>query len=797
MKKNLWVLLILLFCSIAGFAQKKTDANINGHVINKNRKEHVPFINVSIKGTTIGTATDATGHYFLKNLPVGKFSIIVSGVGFKSKEQEITLVASKTIEVNFEIEEDQIMLEGVVVSANRNETNRKEAPTIVNILSPKVFENTNSVCLAQGLNFQPGLRVETNCQNCGFQQVRINGLDGSYSQILIDSRPIFSSLAGVYGIEQIPANMIERVEVVRGGGSALFGSNAIAGTINIITKEPTTNSVTLTNTSSFIYGQTPDINTSLNASVVSADYKTGVMIFGSTRQRSPFDYDNDGFTEISKINVKNTGFRGFYKPGNFSKLTIEYHNLGEFRRGGNNFNQPPHEADIAEQIEHNINTGSIKYDVFSKNYKYRFNIYSSAQKIDRKSYYGAQKDPNAYGNTKDKTFVAGMQYTYSMDTLLFMPAQLTMGAEYSTNEMIDKMLGYNRIINQAVNTKSAFLQNEWKNEKISILIGGRFDKHNLIKDPIISPRFNFRYNPTQFMSLRVSYSSGFRAPQAFDEDLHVTAVGGNVALIRLDPNLKTEKSQSYSASADFYKTFGKVQTNFLIEGFYTNLDNVFVLEEIGTDSGGNIMLERRNGSGAVVQGINLEGKAVPSKNLQFQLGVTFQKSEYKENQKWSDNENLTPQKKMFRSPDNYGYLTANYQAVKNLNISLSGTYTGSMLVQHFEGYVAEDTEKETPDFYDMNIKLSYDFKNQLPLKRAAKDKGSRRMRRRLRNFQGVNNFTPQSNTSSSTILQLNVGVQNIFNSYQNDFDKGEFRDAGYIYGPALPRTFFFGLKIII
>ncbi|MFA5771021.1 MAG: TonB-dependent receptor [Patescibacteria group bacterium] len=762
MKKILWVLSILLFFSIAGFAQKKTDANINGHVINKISKEHIPFINVSIKGTTIGTATDATGHYYLKNLPVGKFTIVASGVGYKTNEQEIILETGTSIEVNFEIEEDQIMLEGVVVSATRNEINRKEAPTIVNIISPKIFENTNSVCLAQGLNFQPGLRVETNCQNCGFQQVRINGLDGSYSQILIDSRPIFSSLAGVYGIEQIPVNMIERVEVVRGGGSALFGSNAIAGTINIITKEPITNSVTLSNNTSLIYGKKTDINTSLNASVVSDDYKTGVMIFCSIRQRSPFDYDSDGFTEIGKINVKNIGFRGFYKTGNFSKLTIEYHNISEFRRGGNNIDLPPHETDITEQIEHNINTGSVKYDVFSKNYKHRFNIYSSAQKIDRKSYYGAQKDPNAYGSTDDKTYVAGMQYTYSMDTLLFMPAELTIGTEYSTNEMLDKMLGYDRIINQAVNTKSAFLQNEWKNKKISILLGSRFDKHNLIKVPIISPRLNFRYNPNEFMSLRASYSSGFRAPQAFDEDLHVTAVGGNVALIRLDPNLKTEKSQSYSASTDFYKTFGRVQTNLLIEGFYTNLDNVFLLEEIGTDNGGNIMLERRNGSGAIVQGINIEGKIAPSKKNQFQFGITLQKSEYKENQEWSNNENLISRRKMFRSPDHYAYITATYQPVKKLNISLSGTYTGSMLVQHFAGYVSEDIEKKTPEFYDANLKTSYDFSLGEQLK-----------------------------------LQINTGVQNIFNSYQNDFDKGEFRDAGYIYGPALPRSFFFGLKIMI
>ena len=129
----------------------------------------------------------------------------------------MTLKKGKTLEINVELEEDQIALDGVVVSANRAETSRRLAPTLVNVLDAKVFTTTNAVNLAQGLNFQPGVRVETNCQNCGFQQVRINGLDGPYTQILIDSRPIFSALSGVYGLEQIPANMIERVEVMRGG----------------------------------------------------------------------------------------------------------------------------------------------------------------------------------------------------------------------------------------------------------------------------------------------------------------------------------------------------------------------------------------------------------------------------------------------------------------------------------------------------------------------------------------------------------------------------------------------------
>ena len=252
MKKYLLVLVSLCCVLSAAFAEnpdypelKKSDANIIGHVLDKKTKEHLPYITVALKGTTIGTVTDATGHYFLKNLPEGEFTVVMKTMGYKTIETPVMLKKGRTLEINFEVEEEALSLDGVVVSANRNETTRRMAPSLVNVLDSKMFETTHATSLADGLNFQPGVRVENNCQNCGFQQVRINGLEGPYTQILVDSRPIFSALTGVYGLEQIPANMIERVEIMRGGGSALFGSSAIAGTINIITKEPLRNSARL------------------------------------------------------------------------------------------------------------------------------------------------------------------------------------------------------------------------------------------------------------------------------------------------------------------------------------------------------------------------------------------------------------------------------------------------------------------------------------------------------------------------------------------------------------------------
>lgn len=753
---------MLLLCTKAfandeNYNLNSSDANIVGHIIDKKSGEHLSFINIYLEGTTIGTTSDATGHYFLKNLPEGKFTIVAKSLGYKTEKKSINLKKGKTIEINFEIEEDAVSLDGVVVSANRNETTRRMAPTLVNVLDARVFETSNATSLAEGLNFQPGVRVENNCQNCGFQQVRINGLDGPYTQILMDSRPIFSALTGVYGLEQIPANMIERVEVMRGGGSALFGSSAIAGTINIITKEPMRNSAQLSHSLTLVGGSTPDNNTTINASLVTDDHKAGLYVFGQNRQRGHYDHDGDGFSELGKINAKTIGFRSYLKTSNYSKLTFEYHGINEFRRGGNMFDNPPHEADIAEQTEHNINGGGLKYDLFSKDYKHRMNVYTSAQHTKRDSYYGTNQDLNAYGQTTDMTLVSGAQYSYSADKCLFMPAEFTGGLEYSYDDLQDRMPGYDREVNQTTHIASLFAQNEWKTKKWSFLIGGRLDKHNLINHVIFSPRANVRFNPSENINFRLAYSSGFRAPQAFDEDLHIEAVGGNVALIELADNLKEEKSNSLSASVDFYHRFGPVQVNFLVEGFYTNLKDVFTLEKTGTDDKGNIIMERRNGSGATVGGVNLEGKMAYSW-MQIQAGATIQRSRYKEPEQWS--ENVEAQKRMFRTPDVYGYLTSTFTPVKRLSLALTGTYTGSMLVQHNAGYIEVDRDDETPDFLDMSVKVAYD----IPIYK-------------------------------TVTLQVNAGVKNIFNSYQNDFDKGKDRDAGYIYGPGLPRSYFFGCKI--
>ena len=761
MKKYMFILIAVFFTLLSQnlcAEERYPETIIHGHVLLKGTGEHVPFVLVSLKGTTIATSTGDSGHYHLEHLPAGTFTIQVSGMGYKTVSREVILKPGTTLEINFELEEDNVLLDGVVVSANRSETTRMMAPTLVNVVNMETYDKVNATSLSQGLMFQPGVRVENNCQNCSYQQVRINGLDGPYTQILIDSRPIFSSLAGVYGIEQLPANMVDRVEVMRGGGSALFGSSAIAGTINIITKEPVRNSSSISHTTSSINGRGAfDHNTSLNTSLVTDDNKMGIAVFGQNRQKDGYDHDGDGFTELTEMNGQTLGMRGYLKTGVYSKVTAEYHHLQEFRRGGDNLQLPPHEAMIAEQVDHSINTGGVKYDWYAPNEKHMLNAFGSVQHINRESYYGAGKDPNAYGQTTDLTWVVGTQYVYKMDNCLFMPANLTAGLEYNSDHMNDNMWGYGRVTDQSIRIGSAYLQNEWRNPVWSFLVGGRLDKHSLIDGIIFSPRANLRYNPVENVNLRASYSYGFRAPQAFDEDLHIDNVGGIVSMIRLADDLRVEKSQSLSLSADIYESWGDWQANILLEGFFTDLSDVFALTEIGVENG-VLIKERRNESGARVFGGNLEGKLAYKNLWQLQAGFTLQKSLYKEAHAWAEDVEATRQ--MFRTPGLYGYFVSSYNPLKQLMLSLSGTYTGSMLVEHHAGYIEANRTERTRSFMDMNLKVAYDFDMYSHIK-----------------------------------LQLNAGVQNFLNAYQDDFDQGADRDSGYIYGPATPRCFYLGVKL--
>ena len=192
--------------------------SIEGKIQSKDNP--LAFANVLIKNLRKGTVADEKGNYKLNGLTTGTYMLEVSFTGYINVQKEIRITDQNTI-LDFQLEADSF-LEEVVITGTRTFKRKTNSPVIVNILSSAALDNVQACSVSEGLKFQTGLRVETNCQTCNYTQLRINGLAGGYSQILINGRPVFSPLTGLYGLEQIPVNMIERIETIRGGGSTLY-----------------------------------------------------------------------------------------------------------------------------------------------------------------------------------------------------------------------------------------------------------------------------------------------------------------------------------------------------------------------------------------------------------------------------------------------------------------------------------------------------------------------------------------------------------------------------------------------
>jgi outer membrane receptor for ferrienterochelin and colicins len=308
--------------------------------------EPIPFSNLYFPQLSIGTSSDEKGKFSLENIPEGKYLLQISAVGYVNNTDSIVIEKGQTNKLDLQLKQDILKLSQVVVTGSRNQVEQYNSPVIVNTINAKTFETTQSINVADGLNFSPGLRVENNCQNCGFTQLRMNGLDGPYSQVLINSRPVFSALARVYGLEMLPANMVDRIEVVRGGGSVMYGGNAIAGTVNIITKDPFENSFELGLNQSFINAESPDRTVNFNGSIVSDDLNKGVTLFGFNRERDHWDANGDDFSEIVELQNNTLGFDAFVNVDDRNRIKLGAYYISEYRRGGNEFDLAPHQTDI-------------------------------------------------------------------------------------------------------------------------------------------------------------------------------------------------------------------------------------------------------------------------------------------------------------------------------------------------------------------------------------------------------------------------------------------------------------------
>jgi outer membrane receptor for ferrienterochelin and colicins len=763
-------LLSIFTCFLLVFAVNAQTGTLSGKVSSFGKP--IEFVNIQIEGTNLGTITDENGGYQIKDIPLKKMAVIASFVGYTSTIKEINLSAGNIApSLDFDLIPTDVLLDRVVVTGTKTFKRQTKSPVIVNVISSQTLDNVQACNLSEGLKFQPGLRVEVDCQTCNYTQLRMNGLGGGYSQILINGRPIFSPLTGLYGMEQIPTNMVERIEIVRGGGSALYGSSAIGGTVNVITKIPKKSSFDFGHTYQSIAGGADDHIFNGNATILSKSGKAGASIFINNRRRDMYDHNGDNFSELPELKNNSFGTNLFFQPKENQKLEISLSSLNEYRYGGEMVNKAAHLAQQSEERTHNVLMGSIDYQINFNDDNNSFIAYLAGQNTNRDHFTGIAPDASPeltdylinppYGISKNKTYQGGLQFNHRLNRFLSGKNVLTFGTEYVLDDVFDEIEAYQYKVDQVTKNFGMFLQSDWEiSSNLNLLTGLRADKHNLVDKVIYSPRVSLLYRLREMTQFRLTWGTGFRAPQAFDADLHIAFAGGGVSRISLAPDLKEERSNSISGSINYDKATENFIAGFTIEGFYTHLKDAFYQHPIGEDAFGE-RFEKRNGPGSTVKGGTFELRANYRQKMQLEAGITIQSSLF--DQAVENIEGLESLRKFLRTPNEYGYATLSFFPNKQFNAALNLVYTGKMTIAHFAG--AEGVEQDeyviASSFTNLGAKVSYTF----DLK------------------------------SIDTGLELFGGVKNMTNAYQNDFDIGKNRDSNFIYGPAAPRTFFIGLRI--
>lgn len=677
-----------------------------------------------------------------------------------------------------ELDDEALMVTPeVVVTGTRQERQTEDAPVRTQVIDRQQIEQRQARNLSEALSYTTGVRVETNCQNCGFTQLRLNGLGGAYTQVLIDGLPSFSSLAGVYGLEQLPADLIERVEIVKGGGSALYGPSAVAGVVNVITRRPQQDFARALVGYEHVGLRAPDLRLSTDGAVTSPGGRAAIHLFATARRREALDLNGDDFTELVRLRQLAAGANTFYEPFGGAELALKFHVVREYRRGGDRLELPPHEAAVAEELRTERLQGEARWDhrvsdVISYHLGYVLAY------TERRSYYGAggaSADPElpapgeevdeelreefeaqrvalgGYGLTRNPNHVADAHLDVSWDALG--PQVLTLGGQALIDDIEDRYLGYDRVIDDVYSVIGAYAQHDWIwADWAETVIGARVDQHSELDDPIASPRAALMLRPMGWLRLRSAYSSGFRGPQAFDEDLHIETVGGAARLIVNDPELEPERSHSLAQQVRLAGELdGGLELGAGVNGYVTRLQNAFVLNERDDPDTPEEELIRENRGTTTVAGAELNAQ-VQAPLWAARAGWTFERARNEE-----PDEDFG-RRRLFRTPRHYGFLDLVFR--KGGFVAQSGVeVTGPMLAPRYDADADPLEVNTTPWFFDWDINLRYTIL-----------------------------------LEGAAYLEPYAGVRNLLDSRQTDFDSGPDRDASYIYGPLQPRTVLVGVQ---
>jgi outer membrane receptor for ferrienterochelin and colicins len=693
--------------------------------------------------------TDINGEAVFGGMATGAVSVVASADAFYSNQaRRVDLIAGQQTVVTIELQPHTVVSETVVVTGSGTESLIQEAPIRTELITPQVVERQVKTTLAEAFQATiSGVRTEMNCQNCGFMQLRMNGLEGPYVQILEDGLPSYSGVTAVYGLEQIPAAFLDQIEVVKGGNSALYGPGAVAGVVNLIRREPRENRFRVDAITGWHHGRPEQqIGGSAQLAEMPGGFAGDFYYRGSNRVA--IDRDGDGFSDIGKRQLQSGGFGLFRRfIDGKARLSITGSVADEFRRGGDQLNKPPHETWITEQVDSGRFSTAVGWN-HALSPKTYYNLRGSHAYYGRQSYYGAGMDPNAYGNTRNPLWVGDAQLAHQAGR-----HSVLGGYQLSWEHVEDNAPAYSRTYGGTFQNHGMYLQDEWRaSTRFSLIGGARFDKSNQVERWIVSPRVGLKFGLTDNFVWRGTLSTGFRAPAVFDEDLHIAQVGGDGFVLQNDPDLKEEKAVSFATGLQSLGTaFGRrYQVGFNV--FYTELRDAFTLVEDDVHDQAFRRLLRVNGPGAHVAGVDFDGDIQLTSRFGLRGGLSVQQA------RWKEPEEQFGARDFFRTPKRYGFFGFDWDLPGEIEITATADFTGSMLVPHYMGYIPADRLETSRRFGVLNAVVSKTFA-----------------------------------IADSSTIRLFFNLQNIGDSYQRDLDRGASRDSAYVYGPAEMRRSVIGL----
>lgn len=801
MKKTTTILLFLIIGISYAFSQD-TYSILYGDVKSKADGKHIPHATITVKGTNLRTKCDDRGHFILSDIPAGTHTVVASHDGFSEQEMELLMEQNKRTGAFFLLEEDALELNQVVVTGTRTQHYLKNVPIRTEVLTSQAITNKNAQNLFEALEGVAGVRVEQQCQACNFSMVRMQGLGAEHTQVLIDGEPIYSGLAGVYGLQQIGTNDIDRLEIVKGAGSALYGSSAVAGAINIITKEPTFKPYVNADVQFGNWG-----HKTYNASAGMRRNKIGVNIFAQRLEADAVDKTQDGMTRSevkhkdgisdrvkSQLNNIGMGLYFFSPLAQSDKLTLRVKAMEEFRAGGilvdDTYLNPYTEG--TENIKTNRLSADMNYTLPIGS-KSTFNIAAAyvyhKRNATNDTFLRSYKDSHDGENpsvdimrpylAKEKTFTPSMSFTTTMGS-----HTLLLGAQGSFTRLRESGLyciddeenteyygtAYTSLSKKHANEIGFFVQDEWTNvlPGLTVVPGMRLDIHKSgeeydsdekvfngtfpktnFEKTVVAPRLAIKYDIDPKLVLRANFGTGFRAPYGFSEDLHLCSGSPRVWK---SSTLNGERAISLNLSADYYGKNVQVSLNLFRTNLYDKIEFSSADENIKKLG---YTYQWQNIDDAYVQGIEIGTKIKIARNMKTGINWTLNQGKYNHARNdWKGTEYENDSRFISRFPMMTGDISLDYTP-GSWTFSMTGSLQGKMYIDYYAEDETNSKIKKTPTFMLFNCRI-------------AKQLG--------------NAFT------------VYTGGKNIFGYIQ---DEKHTDDAAFMYAPVFGATWYVGTSIKI